>query len=181
MSFLTCMYSYWIWIHKPRTYIYIYIYIWVGCTKKGAFSVFYTTKYSIKCQKWRLKNVPFPFFPSFIGFFGQIGSLEAAMFQKFPMFYSISWIAYFYSVSGSWTQNSWPFWTPFRPWNPEMLENIGESGMQKWHWPKNPGKYGTKSPSNFSYISSPFLTPPFIWILPFQLFLYKFSLSNPCF
>ena len=26
--------------------------------------------------------------------------------------------------------DSWPFWTPFRPWSPELLENIGESGMQ---------------------------------------------------
>ena len=27
-----------------------------------------------------------------------------------------------------------------------MLENIGESEMQKWHLPKNPGKYSESPP-----------------------------------
>ena len=82
----------------------------------------------------------------FIGMLGDQDSSERRYPLKFPLIYSVFKIPYFYSVFSSQTPDSWPFWAPFWPWNPEMLENIGESGMQKWHWPKNPGKYSEKSP-----------------------------------
>ena len=140
---LTLMWpSYWPWNGQMwRSYwpysMHIYIYIYRQSAPDGALKLaFYTIFYSIKWQKCRLKNVPSHFSPSFVGIFGQIRPLEAATLQKFPVFSSIFWNAYFYSVSGSLSQNSWAFWTPFRDWNAEMLENIGEPGKCSENRPK---------------------------------------------